>query len=52
MYPPPINHRSIECHYTKYIYIYSRMHIYLGQMYPLQLTIDVWHTATPSKIHI
>ena len=28
------------------------MHIYLGQMYPLLLTIDVWNTATPNKFHI
>ena len=28
------------------------MHIYLGQMYPLQLTIDVWNTTTPNKFNI
>ena len=38
-------------------YIYGQLeegtsHIYLGQMYPLQLTIDVWNTATPKKFHI
>ena len=37
--PPPINHRSMEDHYTKLgrstgRYIYSTMHIYLWQIYP------------------
>ena len=31
---PPIAHRSMEYQYTKYLFTYSRMHIYLGQMYP------------------
>ena len=27
------------------------MHIYFGQMYPFQLTIDVWYTTTSKKFH-
>ena len=28
------------------------MHIYPGQMSPLQLTIDLYNTITPNKFHI
>ena len=28
------------------------MHIYVGQMYPLKLTTDIWNTPTPQKFHI
>ena len=31
---------------------YSRMHIYLGKMSPLQLAIDLWNTTTLNKFHI
>ena len=34
-------------------FAYSRMHIYLGQMYPLlQSTIDLWNTTTLNKFNI
>ena len=33
-------------------FTYSRMHIYLGQMYPLQITIDVYNTTPPNKFTI
>ena len=33
-------------------FAYSRMHIYLGQMSPCQLTIDLWNTTTPKNFHM
>ena len=33
-------------------FTYSRKHIYLGQMYPLQLTRDIWSTTIPNKCHM
>ena len=43
---PPINHRSLLHHYTPISFTYSRMHIYPGQMDPLQLAIDLCYTIT------
>ena len=34
------------------IFKHSRIHIYLGHMYPFQLTIDVWNTTTWNMFHI
>ena len=52
-YPLSSDHRSTEYHCTKYSFIYSRMHIYLGQMYlPVQVTIDVLNTTAPNTFNI
>ena len=47
--PPPIDHRSIEYHYTTQV-----SHI-AGCTYTkaplLQLTIDLWNTTTPNMFN-
>ena len=35
-----------------YIYIYKTMHIYIWQIDPLQLSIDILNTATPNLAHL
>ena len=49
MYPPPIDHRFMEYHYTKEV---SHIAEWTYTKAPLQLTIDVWNTATQNKFHI
>ena len=51
MYPPSIEHRCLEYHYTKLCRStrYSTMHIYAWQIYPpSQLSIDALNTTTPN----
>ena len=49
--PPPIEHGSLENHYTKSVsYIYSTMHIYPWHidLTPSQLSIDALNITTPN----
>ena len=50
--PPPINHRSMEYHYTKQVSHIAECTYTQGRCTPLQLTIDLWNTTTPNKFHI
>ena len=51
MCPPPIDHRCMQYHYTEYIKHIEECTYTEGRWTPLQLTIDVWNTATPKKFH-
>ena len=52
MAPLPIDNRCMEyCYITEVSHI-AEMHIYLGQMYPLQVTIDVWNITAPNMLNI
>ena len=50
MYPPPINHRSIEYHYTKAVAHKAECTYTKAPL--LQLTIHLWNTTTPHQFHI
>ena len=48
----PTDHRSMVYHYTKYVSHIAECTYTREHAPPLQLTIDVWNTATPKKFHI
>ena len=52
--PPPIKHRSLENHYTKYISYIAQCIYTHGRLTPplLQLIIDLWKTIIPNKFDI
>ena len=50
MYPPPVDHRSMEYHYTKEVSHIAECTYTKGPL--LQLTIDVWNTTTQNKFNI
>ena len=50
MYPPPINHRSIEYQNTKQVSHIAEC-TYTKAPF-LQLTIDLWNTTTPKEFNI
>ena len=46
--PPPIQHRSLENHYTKYVSYIAQCRFNHGRLTPLKSCIDALNTATPT----
>ena len=49
--PPPIEHRSLQMHYTRYISDIAQCTNTHGSVTP-QLSIDACNTATPNLAHL
>ena len=52
--PPPIEHRSLANHYTKYVSYIAECTYMHGRLTPpclLQLSIDLWKTTKPNRFY-